>query len=59
MATIPPIISVVVLVAQSRTGRVQDVPDADSGAHILDIDGGIQGKRIASTIATVDAVDTG
>jgi hypothetical protein len=49
---------VVVLVAQGSACRVQDVPDADSWADVVYIDGGVKCEAVASLVSSVDVVDT-
>jgi hypothetical protein len=49
---------VVVLVAQGSARRVQDIPDADSWADVVYIDGGVKCETVASLVSSVDAVDT-
>jgi hypothetical protein len=49
---------VVVLVAQGCASSIEDVPDADGGAEVVHIDGGVQGKRVACLVGAVNSLGT-
>lgn len=50
---------VVVLVAQGGRLSVEDVPDADSGAEIVHIDGGVKAELVALGVRAGDLGDAG
>jgi hypothetical protein len=50
--------SVVVLVAQRRARRVQDIPDPDSRADIVHVHGGVQGERVARLVSSINVAQT-
>ena len=49
---------VVVLVAQSLIGGIQDLPDGHITAHAVHIDRGIESKWVSTLIVTIDGADT-
>jgi hypothetical protein len=49
---------VVVFVAQSSARRVQDIPDLDSGADVVYIDGGVKGETVAELVSSIDVAHT-
>jgi hypothetical protein len=49
---------VVVLVAQRLARRVQDVPDANSRADVIDVDSGVQGERVARLVGSINVAQT-
>lgn len=50
---------VAVLVAQRGARGVEDIPNADRGPHIIDIDRGIEGEGVSSLVVAGDAGGAG
>jgi len=46
---------VVVLVAQGGACGIEDVPDADSGTEVVDVDGGVKSQWVSGLVVTVDS----
>lgn len=50
---------VVVLVAEGRALGVEDIPDADSGAEVVDVDSSVEAQLVALAVSAGDLSDAG